>query len=132
MDGAQTTTTRTSPILPRDRVSAGRTMGLFLAAGGLFSLVFGLAVPGFGGHGAVLAISLAVALVVSAAGIWCLRAPARVPVWAIAAAPRRGPRRARDDEPHHPRREHRIAALLPVGRSSSRRASSTSGATSWC
>lgn len=87
MDGAQTTTTRTSPILTRDRVSAGRTMGLFLAAGGLFSLVFGLAVPGFGGHGAVLAISLAISLIVSAAGIWCLRAPDRVPVWAIAAAP---------------------------------------------
>jgi diguanylate cyclase (GGDEF)-like protein len=87
MDGAQTTAIRTSPILPRDRVSAGRALGLFLTAGGLFSLVFGLALPGFAGHGAVLAISLAISLVVSAVGIWCLRAPARVPVWVIAAAP---------------------------------------------
>lgn len=87
MDGAQTTTTRTSPILPRNRVSAGRAMGLFLAAGGLFSLVAGLLVPGFAGHGAVLAVALAAALAVSVAGIWCLRAPARVPVWVIAATP---------------------------------------------
>jgi diguanylate cyclase (GGDEF)-like protein len=87
MDGAQTTSTRTSPILPRDRVSAGRAMGLFLTAGGLFSLVVGLSVPGFAGHGAVLAVSLAVALAVLAAGIWCVRTPARVPVWVIAATP---------------------------------------------
>ena len=56
MDGARTTATRTSPILPRDRASAGRAMGLFLTAGGLFGVIFGLAVPGFAGHGAVLAV----------------------------------------------------------------------------
>ncbi len=38
MDGASASATRTFPIVPRDRVSAGRALGLFLTAGGLFSL----------------------------------------------------------------------------------------------
>lgn len=87
MDGARTGRARTPVILPRDRVSAGRAMGLFLAAGGFFSLIAGVAVPGFGGHGAVLVLALAAALAVGCAGIVCLRAPLRVPVGVLVAAP---------------------------------------------
>jgi diguanylate cyclase (GGDEF)-like protein len=87
MDGARTTATRTSPILPRDRASVGRALGLFLTAAGLFSLIVGMALPGFAGHGLVLAITLAVSLGAVVAGIACLRAPIRVPVWVIVASP---------------------------------------------
>ena len=62
-------------------------MGLFLTAGGLFGVISGLTVPGFAGHGAVLAVSLVVCLLAAGAGLACLRAPLRVPVWALIAAP---------------------------------------------
>jgi diguanylate cyclase (GGDEF)-like protein len=86
MDGARATV-RTPAILPRDRASVGRALGLFLTAGGLFSLIVSLAVPGFAGHGLVLAVSLVVCLAAAVAGIACLRAPLRVPVAVLVAAP---------------------------------------------
>ena len=87
MDGARPIATRRLPILPRDRVIAGRALGLFLTAGGLFGVILSLAVPGFAGHGAARAISLVVLLAVALAGVACLRAPVRIPVWVIVAAP---------------------------------------------
>jgi diguanylate cyclase (GGDEF)-like protein len=87
MDGARTRRARTPAILPRDRASVGRALGLFLTAGGLFSLILGLALPGFAGHGLVLALSLVVSLAVALAGIACLRAPVRVPVGVLVTAP---------------------------------------------
>ena len=86
-DGARTGRAWTPTILPRDRASVGRALGLFLTAGGLFSLIVGLALPGFAGHGLVLALALAVSLAISVAGIACLRAPLRVPVSVLVAAP---------------------------------------------
>jgi diguanylate cyclase (GGDEF)-like protein len=86
-DGARATTTRTPAIQLRDRVSAGRAVGLFLTAGGLLSVIFGVTVPGFAGHGPVLAVSLAVAVAIAAMGIACLRAPGRVSVVVLVGAP---------------------------------------------
>ena len=87
MDGARTGRAWTPAILPRDRVSAGRALGFFLTAGGLFSVILSVAVPGFGGHGGVLALSLIVSLAIAVAGVACLRAPVRVPVAALVLSP---------------------------------------------
>ena len=87
MDGAKPTTTRTLPdpaARPRQR---GPGHGVVPHRRRPLQPGLRPAVPGFAGHGAVLAISLAASLAVAAAGIWCLRAPVRVPVWVMAAAP---------------------------------------------
>ena len=67
-------------------MAAARALALFGAAGGLWLFVVGITVPGFGGHGVVLAASLAfgLALVALSAGFWLH--PARVPASFLAAA----------------------------------------------
>ena len=75
-----------SLLLADDHVAASRAAALFLIAGGLWLFGGAVLVPGFGGHGVVLGVSLALGVghVVGGLAVW--RHAARTPPSLLAAA----------------------------------------------
>ena len=73
--------------LVRDHLAAARWLAVFLAAGGAYLAILSLAIPGFAGHGAVLAAVLALGVLLMAGGAAAWRWAARVPVGALSVVP---------------------------------------------
>lgn len=81
-----TSDTRGRAVLARDQIAASRALALFAGAGGLWLLVAGATVPGFGGEGPMLAVCLTVGAVFLGAGIAAWFLALRTPGWALASA----------------------------------------------
>ena len=72
-------------LLARDHVAASRALALFCAAGGAWLIGVGASVPGFGGHGLLLAASIALGVLLLGIGAGAWFRPERVPRWALAS-----------------------------------------------